>query len=578
MSDDEISDSDEFEDALEVQALPATMDLTTAISDARVAIHFFFNNRFYEAQEVLRPWVGTSMYHTLGTATFSFLEAVLTFERKSIEKASASLKVSIQLCNYYRRKNTFSESIGKMVRKSNYDVYTPEEIHAELCYAESVLLKALLSFIEDETLASFIKGGLKIRSCYNSYKECNSILNNRSWANELDESHKIHFESGVRIGIGLFNLMISLLPARVIKLLEFIGFSGSKEKGLSELFLCYNLKNGFMHVLSVLSLLSYNLIIKYLVSQEEGDLELCDKILQDQLQLYPEGAWFLYLKGRLELISGNIEQSSLWYQKSWKSQSVWPQFHHICFWELIWANCILGNWNEAQVYATYLLEESKWSKTMYSYQKASIMLMNDEDSLSDKDREIIVGLMQDVPKWKQRIAGKSLPMEKFAIKKASRYADQGNRLILPALEMLYMWNYFKIISKKWELCDTIYRIIDKAQVRFDECPNKFGTQFVSDNKALILLLKGACLRHMQKPFQAEECLQEILRMEKLIKCDTYIVPFALFEMALIYKAKGDQNKVLNILEDARKNYTGYSLQTRLHFLLHSELMELNQKR
>lgn len=30
------------------------------------------------------------------------------------------------------------------------------------------------------------------------------------------------------MGVGTFNLMISLLPGRVIKLLEFIGFSGNK--------------------------------------------------------------------------------------------------------------------------------------------------------------------------------------------------------------------------------------------------------------------------------------------------------------------------------------------------------------
>lgn len=39
---------------------------------------------------------------------------------------------------------------------------------------------------------------------------------------------RVHFESGVKMGIGTFNLMISMLPSRVIKLLEFIGFSGNK--------------------------------------------------------------------------------------------------------------------------------------------------------------------------------------------------------------------------------------------------------------------------------------------------------------------------------------------------------------
>lgn len=572
MNDDNSDLEDEFEDAVEVQSLPSTMDLMTAISESKVAIHYFFNNKFYEAQEILKPWVGRSMYHTVGNATFNFLEAVLTFERKSIERASSSLKLSIQLCNHFRKKNSFSESLGKMVKKPNYDLYTSDELHAELCFAESLLLKALLTFIEDETLVSFIKAGLKIRSCYNSYKECNTILNARNWG---DDVHKIHFESGVRIGIGLFNLMISLLPGRVIKLLEFIGFSGSKEKGLSELFLCYNLKSGLMHVLSVLALLAYNLIIKYLVSQEEGDLEFCNKVLNNLLTLYPEGAWFLYFKGRLELIQGNLEESVIWYVKSWKSQDVWPQFHHICFWELTWANCMLGNWKEADVFASYLLKESKWSRTIYSYQKASIMLMNSKENLTNDDRNSITSLMRNVPKWKQRIAGKSLPMEKFAIKKAERYLNQDHHLVLPALELLYIWNYFKIISKKWELSDNIYRIIDKCHKNFERDPNQYGKQFACDNRALILLLKGSCLRHMGKPLQAEQCFQEILSMEKNIEHDLYLVPFSLFELALVYKVRGNLEKAVETLEDAKKNYSGYSLDTRLHFLVHSELIEIS---
>lgn len=52
----------------------------------------------------------------------------------------------------------------------NYEQYTELEAHAELCSAEALLLKALLTFIEDETLTSLIKGGIKIRTCFNSYK------------------------------------------------------------------------------------------------------------------------------------------------------------------------------------------------------------------------------------------------------------------------------------------------------------------------------------------------------------------------------------------------------------------------
>jgi hypothetical protein len=55
-------------------------------------------------------------------------------------------------------------------------------------------------------------------------------------------------------------------------------------------------------------------------------------------QLYPQGVWFLFFKGRLEFMKGNIDEAINWYIKSWKSQDIWPQYHHICFWELMWTN------------------------------------------------------------------------------------------------------------------------------------------------------------------------------------------------------------------------------------------------
>ena len=56
-------------------------------------------------------------------------------------------------------------------------------------------------------------------------RECWNILQHRNWEGDI---HKNDFESGVRVGVGTFNLMISLLPPRITRLLEFIGFGGKK--------------------------------------------------------------------------------------------------------------------------------------------------------------------------------------------------------------------------------------------------------------------------------------------------------------------------------------------------------------
>ena len=43
------------------------------------------------------------------------------------------------------------------------------ELHGKLVYAEALLIRALLTFIQDQSLLSFISGALKI-------KECNDIF------------------------------------------------------------------------------------------------------------------------------------------------------------------------------------------------------------------------------------------------------------------------------------------------------------------------------------------------------------------------------------------------------------------
>lgn len=41
------------------------------------------------------------------------------------------------------------------------------------------------------------------------FRECANILHNKDWS---DEAHKTHFESGVRMGIGTFNLVCLFKP------------------------------------------------------------------------------------------------------------------------------------------------------------------------------------------------------------------------------------------------------------------------------------------------------------------------------------------------------------------------------
>ncbi|XP_066247193.1 tetratricopeptide repeat protein 39B-like isoform X1 [Euwallacea similis] len=559
-------DSEEFEDANEFASDLEDMTLDKALEEAKKAIFYFFNNQFTEAKQLMSPYANSSVYHALGHAIFLFLEAILTVEPASIRAAAKALKHALTVCNRFRKKNTIGESLGKMVKKNHYEQFTELEAHAELCYAECLLLKSMLTFMEDETLSSFIKAGIKIRSCFNSYKECQQIVNKRQWQNE---DSKLHFESGVKMGIGTFNLMISMLPAKIIKLLEFIGFQGNKDQGLNDLIEGYQL-NGIRQILCMMTLLGYNLIVMHVLSHREGDIAICQDILDKQLKKHPDGVWFLFFQGRLELMKGNLSESIRYYTLSWKSQDIWPQFHHICFWELLWVHCLRCEWRQAHKFISILTKESKWSKCLYMYQKAAVMIMMREE-LSFEEKTELENLMRDLPKYKQRIAGKSLPMEKFAIKKAERFFSQKKRLLIPVIELMFLWNLLKIM-KNYQIAKEVMSLIDAAESEVEA--NIQPSKYDYDNKAVVYLLKGACLRHMGAPNQAISYFEKTISLHRDIVEDHYAVPYAIVELALIEWTLGNKEKALLALEDARKNYTSYSCESRLHFRIHTATTEL----
>lgn len=75
---------------------------------------------------------------------------------------------------------------------------------------------------------------------------------------------------------------------------------------------------------------------------------------------------------------------------------------------------------------------------------------------------------RDIPTSKTRLAGKSLPMEKLAQKKSERFFRQGNTLILPAVELLYLWNGFKIIGKQPTLVRPFLDLLKQARDKLEK--------------------------------------------------------------------------------------------------------------
>ncbi|XP_013179283.1 PREDICTED: tetratricopeptide repeat protein 39B-like isoform X2 [Papilio xuthus] len=560
--DDSDEEPDNFQDAAE-EASDENTNLQMALADCEMAIKRFFNNDMETAMEIMKS--RSSIYHSLGVSIFEFIPAVLTLDSAQVGRAIQSLKTTVHLCNQHRRSYTIMQTIGTMIVKTNYATMTDLEAHAELCFAESMLLQAALCVIEGEDIAAFLRAAMKIKNSYNTYKECSRILEKKAW--ESVESRQ-HFHSGVRLGLATFNIMIALLPARIITLLEYVGYSGDKEAGLAELQAGAR-QPGLRGVLCEIVSLGIHLVVSHFAGATPN-LHQCREIIDAQLKVYPEGVWFLLFEGRLELLRGRCALAAATYRRVAETRHLWPQLRHLCYWELMWASAMMMDWRTAAEFAGRLIEESTWSRTMYCYAKAALLLQLGEECTS-AERNHVVDLLKAAPLYRQKIAGKSLPMEKWVIKRCTRYSAQGGRLMMPAMELLCLWNMMSALAADVPTLQSLLKKIDYASEVLERDEKLWPPALMSDNRALIFYLRGCCLSALGMQLLAIQQFENAVALKNMIKTDTFLVPYALYEAATCHYNLGEVNRAVRMWQDARKSYSNYSLESRLQFRLHSKL-------
>ncbi|KAL0604433.1 Tetratricopeptide repeat protein 39A [Plecturocebus cupreus] len=575
--------------------------LHEALDQCMTALDLFLTNQFSEALSYLKPRTKESMYHSLTYATILEMQAMMTFDPQDILLAGNMMKEAQLLCQRHRRKSSVTDSFSSLVHRPTLGQFTEEEIHAEVCYAECLLQRAALTFLQgcsqggvgkpralqdpshayscppwpgcqhlfllqDENMVSFIKGGIKVRNSYQTYKELDSLVQSSQYCK--GENHR-HFEGGVKLGVGAFNLTLSMLPTRILRLLEFVGFSGNKDYGLLQLEEGAS-GHSFRAVLCVMLLLCYHTFLTFVLGTGNVNIEEAEKLLKPYLNRYPKGAIFLFFSGRIEVIKGNIDAAIRRFEECCEAQQHWKQFHHMCYWELMWCFTYKGQWKMSYFYADLLSKENYWSKATYIYMKAAYLSMfGKEDYKPFGDDE--VELFRAVPGLKLKIAGKSLPTEKFAIRKSRRYLSSNPiSLPVPALEMMYIWNGYAVIGKQPKLTDGILEIITKAEEMLEKGPEN---EYSVDDECLVKLLKGLCLKYLGRVQEAEENFRSISANEKKIKYDHYLIPNALLELALLFMEQGRNEEAIKLLESAKQNYKNYSMESRTHFRIQAATLQ-----
>jgi tetratricopeptide (TPR) repeat protein len=370
-----------------------------------------------------------------------------------------SLRNTAEASSYLRKEQSLVSSFSGMIfggaQKNRISVIksmTFLERQVELCHAESYLLKALLSILTDSNFTTFLKEGMAIRQSYATYKACYKFLAKlytEGGADALIENRiDAVFITGVYLGIGGFNLILSLLPERLLKIIEFIGFSGQLEFGMQCLaiggawpvnqlliqrskkippkktmkqksalnFYCDKIPQetgcGTRKFMCEIMLHIYHVFIAGLIPVPACNVPVAKAMADRGLSEYPTSFLFLMARGKIYQIQRELKEAVDQFEKVVHVQKDWRQLAHVCFWEMGISLAADGKYQEAADYFGILLKENEWSKGIYAYIRA--VLLYEVDPVKNKVE--VAELLQSVPNHMKKIAGKSIPLEVFFIK------------------------------------------------------------------------------------------------------------------------------------------------------------------
>ncbi|KAF8313294.1 uncharacterized protein EI90DRAFT_594776 [Cantharellus anzutake] len=208
-------------------------------------LHTFLSGDMKEADEQLKNGDprGETLYYSLGRCVIESLKAFMSFEHADLRDAIEISKHCGAVSQAHRRHVTSMASrISGFISRSTSGTawikgMNDVERHAELCYQEHLLIKAVLGILYSGDWFQFIKEALHLRSANIAYRTMNEFLREADVAADgYDNLIDQHFRSGVMFGVAMNSLILSLLPHRVLALAQLFGYEGNRTESLKLLY------------------------------------------------------------------------------------------------------------------------------------------------------------------------------------------------------------------------------------------------------------------------------------------------------------------------------------------------------
>jgi len=377
---------------------------------------------------------------------------------------------------------------------------------------------------------------------------------------------KSEFIASSKFGLGAYKLYMSLMPEKVLNMLEWCGFSNiSESEGLRLLSESGSGKD-FFSIMAQMTPLNYFYIFqtqfgilgekhpRYL-TQKACDMDPIEKsklTMEGLVNRFPESMFFRYLKGKELQFTGQLIPSCEMF--ACRSND-WETFENVCHWELYWSHGLSGNWDSAAESMEKLVKGEFWSRAVINYLYAVVLLKCDQEGNKNKARDLLEG----IEGVRKRVAGKSVPDEKFCAMKAQQYLDGKTNFEFAFYEAAYLFNYLKITNSNSERAESI---LDELETQVHNVQ--------PDDVPICRFLQAVFKAQLDQVSEALSTLEIDMDIMKDNE-NLWLYPAANLEYGNMLRLTGAKSEAIQAKFKLAKERTHHPFESRLHYRIHGYL-------
>jgi len=579
-------------------------------------IDAFYSNDYEKAKEIFGKYKSDPL-HMLGYGALDFMIALITFNKEEIAKSLKTLesienKASKQIDRINADEKKTGNNLGFMSKfKKKEKKIINAKLRAIILKAECSLLAAAL-YLFQENVVSFVKAAFCLKKVWSAYNSCwNEIKDNLEENKKLMDKHTFH---GILFGIGSSKLLLSILPPKILSIISIFGITSDRQQGMKLLNQCIEEKNLYSSMALSAQLFYFSIFNSLAPASVTNDLEEGQVIVNKGLEMYPNSAIQLYFQGRFVRLVRDLETSSTAFTQGNEAQSYFVDLNYLFQYELILNKVFNQEWEIGIKLLDVLIENKYYSEIFFSYLAGILCCMTSNIEKAKK----YFDQSETLYKTNQ---SKIVDIEQYCQGVIQRIKeDQYNDVEIAVLEFMYFWDGIPCMDEKRLEMALALRQEDEKETQKEEnqkdekedskkaslssinknkvkdssltIETKSSIKSLSslnlntNNKKMIekeyvyKVIKGSIYRELKRYKESEEILTHIIQSKHLFPKKSYILPFAYFELGLLYTETNDYDKAQKNLNKA-KSFKGFFMEFRLDLKIlkaNECLRELSEKK